>query len=362
MSTGGPDIPASGSRFTIDDAVAELKQLVDIGTLTNDLLKATQFLLVHGVPGVGRGASPGFRTPAGSPVPGGPGGPIAPGGPGSPGGPPYNPHAGLESLFRRYFGGGSGGSSRPHISRGLGGFLKHKAKQVYKTSRTHRYARAGRGFGRGLGRTLHLGNKGQKVLGKVGGVMGGIAGAAVSVVEAFVKVRNAVAGFTDAQLEAARHLAQVSGSMAGVIATRDVHQIQRDIRRGEATAESAGRLEAAENRRKNAENELGIKFDNVVNNLTALLSNAVVSPVLEGLNEIAEEAKKLPFGIGDALAELMGGGETGPTGLAATMDAIMDEAEKAEKISADMLAIAKAAAMPGGVAAPPGAAPLGGIP
>lgn len=319
MSAGLPP-PGSGpapSLYTLDDAVELLGHLVDAANVQNDLTRATNFLLMTGGPG-------GVPAPGGGPVPSGRGLPPS-----------------------------KKGIDDP--SKGIGRYIGRKARRTWGTSRPGRWAKKGGAFGRGLGKTI---GGGGGALGKIGAVAGATAGALVSLVQAFVKARDAINDWTEAQFETARRLAAVSGSMAHVVAFRDVGQMFRDMERGERTAGSAAKLSEAEGRRKDEENKLAIAFDNGVNAILTVLNN-VLTPLLKAVNKGVELVNEVGKTLGGPdLLEEDGVGVGTLDDLGANARAAV---AKMDAASVRLMDIARAAAAVGG-AAPMGAAPMGGIP
>lgn len=320
MSSGLPT-PSSGpapSLYTLDDAVELLGHLVDAANVQNDLTRATNFLLMTGGPG------------------GGPAGGFG---------------GGMGDLFKKFF---SRKTGHDDPSKGIGRYIKRKAVRTWGTSRPGRWAKKGGAFGRGLGKTL---GGGSGALGKIGAVAGATVGALVTLVQSFVKARDAINDWTEAQFETARRLSAVSGSMASVVAFRDVGQLFRDMERGERTAGSAARLSEAEGSRKDEENKLAIAFDNATNSILAVLNN-LLTPILKVLNQGVEMVNEISKTLGGP--DLL---EEDAMAVNTLSDIGADARAAVAKMDAAglrLMDLARAAVR--GAAAPAGAAPLGGIP
>lgn len=304
-----------------------------------------------------------------APKPGGPS-PVPPSGPGAP--PPSStpPHADMDALFKKYF-----GKKHPipmgkrekdsSIGRGIGNWAKAGLRSAFRGSKINRWKWAGKRAGAGLGRSLGMEAGGTARLAGAAGAAGAAAGvvaivvaAVVAVVVAFIKARDAVDKWTDQALATARRLAEYSGSMAVVTAERDIMQMMRDVKRGEATAGSARGLVHAEAGRKEEENRIAIVVDNATNNILTVLNDiigGVLRPIADTM-EVVDEAVRKWLGKPK---------EVGVGGLAATLDDVADAARKADARGRDLMAIAREAAVraggPGG-AAPSGAAPRGRLP
>lgn len=131
-----------------------------------------------------------------------------------------------------------------------------------------------RGIGGMLGRIIG-GRKGAHVGAKVGAAVGTVAAIGI----AFNEARKAVAGWTDAMLESSRRLAEVSGSMAAVFAEKEVRDLLRDIRVGEATAGSTRILAESEAKRKDAEADISIALTNTGNLILAAINEVIAVPL-----------------------------------------------------------------------------------
>jgi hypothetical protein len=171
--------------------------------------------------------------------------------------------------------------------------------------------------------------------------------------KALVEYRNAVQKATTAQLESYRKLAEVSGGMAAVMANRDVTDMIRNMRRGDALAPSAKALSEAEARRKDAAEPMKQILETFKNDLLTLLNNGLV-PYMELTSEVAKELYKWlndgkEWMPGDAKDTGLGAAIAGPGG-------VLEMAKKIEDDARDELAKIKAAKWK--PAAPPGMLPL----
>ncbi len=263
MSSGTPPDSGRVSRFTLDDAVAELKDLVD---LSKQHLRLTDQLLAA------------FK------------GGARPGGPGASGG--GGGSHGLHGLFEKLLGQKTKG---PSIGRGVGAWLKHKIRGP--GSRARRWKVTAYKVARGAGKSLGLKSGTGISIARAAAGLAGLAGAAVTVAGAFATVAaagiaayEAVDHFTNSAMETAKRLSAVSGGMSAVIAQREIGQIMRDVRRGQATAGRAQELMSAESRRKDQENRIEIVLDNAKNSVLAVLNDmltGVFKPAADVLEEIA---------------------------------------------------------------------------
>lgn len=321
-----PPDPSGDSGLSA--AVRALEKLVDLTTLEVDLMKATNSLLVTGGKTATKGTQSGPR--------GASGGPAAP-------------------------------SEGP---KGLGHVLGDMFGDRVRGSRYGRYGSAARKVASGAATDLGASSGAAGKLGAAAGGAGALIGAGIMLVEAAIKARNAINDWTNAAFESAARLAEVSGSMAAVMANRQVDQIQRDIIRGESTAGSTNRLQQAESRRKDEENRLGITIDNATNTVLTALNN-LLTPVINKINAGVELMREMPPWL-RAIA--------GPLGLIADVlepgaDAIgkgtlveIGEAARAEMAAEDargarLMRMAREAADAATVGrAPAGAAPLGAGP
>ncbi len=303
MSSGSSTPP--GTRYDIDDAVDELRKLVDLTKLQVDLTRATNYLLAGG-PGGGGGSALG-----------GAGG-----------------TAGLSRLFKQYFG---SEKSNGHVGpqRGIGRWLKAKAAAGWSNSRVRKWGQAGSKVGQGVARSLGMGKGGASKLGKIGGKAGAVAAVVVGVAQAFMKVKQALIDYTDEQMAAAKRLSEVSAAMSNIVAVREINQLFRDIERGERTAKSTGKLQEAENRRKEEENKLGIIVDNAVNHVLAWGNDWLASsiePMRKGIERIA------------AAFPALFGGPVEESGLASTMAETLASVRAVEARGSELMAIARAEA------------------
>lgn len=210
-----------------------------------------------------------------------------------------------------------------------------------------RAKKIGRGAGRKIGGAIGMRGAG----GAIGGFAGGAVGGVAAVAAGFYEANKAVSKWTDAALDSAAKLGEVSGSMAAIAADREIRQIQRDIEKGESTAKSTEALMESEDRRKNATLPIEIAIDNLQNTVLSTL-NDVMTPVITQLGKAV--------GLLDEVTELLGGekGEPDHKGLAFEFHDTIKELNKLEAVGRAMMDdVAKA--RKGGVAAPAGAAGAG---
>ncbi len=303
----------------MDDAIDELQRLCKLSELSNDLQRGTHAILMS---------------------PGGPGGRSAPAA-GYPSGGPVPPHAG----------GGLPGGANP--ARGIGSWAKKAIGNWWKGSRIRRGAKTGGRFGAGIGKSLGMGKAGIKGMAGAGAVAGGAAVVITAVVSAIQKAHEAIIKFTDSAMKEAQRLSAVSGSQAALMAERDIQQMMRDVKKGEATAGSMSDLVKAESKRKDQENRIEIAMSNASNSILATL-NRIIADVLEPVADAVEFIAK-QFGMGDRKIEGVGLG--GVLSEATVAAAKRDEAGKSLM---DVARAAAAAGRPG--PAPMGAARPGGLP
>jgi len=320
-------------EVTLAAAVRALEKLVDLTTLEVDLMRANNALLTLGRGGSGR-------------VHGG-------------GGKGASSSGDLDAVFAKYFG---KESTYVDPQKGLGRWAGKKLGRAWRGSKTRSFGKTGGKFAIGAARSLGGGKKTRKVFGAIGTAAGKVVGVVTTVVETFVKARNAVDGWTEAAFQSAARLAEVSGSMAAVMAQRQVAQLQRDIERGEATAGSANRLQQAEARRKEEENKLGATIDNATNNILAVL-NDLLTPIIAGVNLGVEGLKAMPFGVGAAIRALLAGDPVEDGSLVEIGRAARAEMAAADARGGALMAAARAAAISAIAGrAPEGARPPGGLP
>ena len=329
-ATNPPPTPPN-DRSAGASGTSPLDRLVDLAVDRNNLARATNYLLMSMMGGSspGRGSRP--------PVDG------------------RESHSDLNRLFQQHFG---RRSKEVDPQKGLGRYFGRRGKQMWDESRARRWGKRAAKFGRGLGRTLGLGDKTSGAIGSVTGIIGKVAGAAASLVDAFVKVYGAVDRYTEAQMQAAARLAENSGELAQIMAVREVNQIQREMERGRRTSGTYGRLQEAEAERKIQENELGIVIDNAVNEILTF-GNQVITPILEGFSMLLKAAEEMP-GIGDAIKKLRNASERG-VGSFEEIGIGTKAVEDFDRRAGDLMDRARAAAGagPGGVVGPFGAAPPG---
>lgn len=283
-------------------------------------------------------------------------------------------HQILTDGFNKGVGGGAGGGSGG--SSDLDTYIKEQRQQrthtamgrmAYSVKTTAQWAGnlikrdIGKGaqIGKAAGRMAGMGARGAAAAGAVGGAVGGVAAGATVVAVALYEAHKAIVNWTNAAFESMSKLAEASGSMAAVMAERDVRQFVRDQERGEAVAGSAYALMESEDRRKNATAPIENAIDNLRNNaLTAL--NDAATPIIEGIGSGLEYLKDIfPF-----LDKIAGKGDDKPAPwgvvgeMADTIRAMgMDDLETRKMMDE----INRAAAnVRGGNAAPAGAA-MGGL-
>lgn len=358
-------------KFTLDDAVDSLLDLVDVARAQHNVLQGMLGLMTQGV-GAGRveSADPGAAKPP-IPVP-------APGG----AAPPTVP-AELRDLIQNALPANIaramgmtpgvkeaelGPTSERRIGRGgqqaPQGFLTrvHAAFRARRLGLQENFKDIGRWFKAGRTKTANavrlagFSRGAAGAAGVAGGAVAGLAAAAILTVKAFVDARDAVASWTEEAMETARRLGQVSGSMSAVVARRELEQMQRDVKRGEATAGTASTLMAAESRRKEQEDRLAIVFDNAKNEVLAVL-NTMVAGVLRPAADVIE---RVAARLG------LGGGAAVPVGVAAAEADVMRAARAMDARGRTLMDVARDAgrAAAGGAVAPgPGVAvPAGGLP
>ena len=206
--------------------------------------------------------------------------------------------------------------------------------------------------GAGAARMVGMGARAAGALGAAGGVVGGVVGGLALAAVALKGFHDAVDRATEGQVQAARKMAEVSGSMAAVMAQRDLQELQREQRQGEAQSGTMGELARSEQRRKNATEELGNLWQNGKNSLLAWGNNLIA----DILDPVKDDIKAIRVW-------LFGEDKPEPVGLGAMMPSIMQHAEQLEKHKRNMHGLARdAAAKAGGYSAPMGAALPGMIP
>ncbi len=183
----------------------------------------------------------------------------------------------------------------------------------------------------------------------VGGVLGGVtavATAAVLTVVALKMFHDAVNRATEAQIAQAKRLAEVSGSMAAVMAGRDVSELMRDIRQGNNQAGSMKELVDSEQRRKNATEPIVNAIENAQNRILAVLNDSVTT-IAKNTNFLLEVLKNLPP-FGNIIRRLTeGGGGDGGTAMDKAMEDITAQVGKVHARGQKMLDIAREAARTG---------------
>lgn len=168
----------------------------------------------------------------------------------------------------------------------------------------------------------------------IGGTGGPIIGSATLLATAAYDAYQAMNRWTEAALKSAERLTEFSGSMSAVFAEKEVRDMIRDIRVGEATAASTARLMRSEADRKDVEAEIEIHVTNVTNRIVAALNTiatAFLEPMIKIVSDI-DEAFKKAFGAG---------GPPGPVGIPALIPDMMKVVDDAEKRAGDLLARAR---------------------
>lgn len=162
-------------------------------------------------------------------------------------------------------------SPRQHKLQAIKNLLKGDVSKAWKNVRGGwRSWKAQRGYG--------------KSLGGFGNVLG-----AASALGAFKK---AVESATDGAIAAARKYAEVSASMASVMAQRDVRELMRDREKGDRISSSARTLTNAEQDRKDNTKEIGILGERMWNYALAG-GNKLVDALMTPLNEISKQINDL---------------------------------------------------------------------
>jgi hypothetical protein len=185
----------------------------------------------------------------------------------------------------------------------------------------------------------------------MGAKLGSAAAVVTLVVTAFQMAYEATTKWTEEALDSARKLASVSGSMAAVMAERDIAQMFRDIQRGEATAGTAHDLVTAESRRKEEENRISTVIDNAKNSVLAVM-NELIADILRPIADALEEITDGLFGKKDISG----------VGVAAFEGDIRSAAKEMDRAGRTLMDIAREAGARAGGAAPMGAAPGGRLP
>ncbi|HYE77922.1 MAG TPA: hypothetical protein VEI97_08050 [bacterium] len=187
-----------------------------------------------------------------------------------------------------------------------------------------------------LGRFLtKLGTVGRsaKAAGAIGGAVAGV-GAIITYVRALDRFKRHVERATDALVEAQRKLAEVSPSMAAVYARREVQEILRDRRRGEALAESANYLVGAEQRRKDSWMPLETAWDQLQNRLYGFF-NDVVSGMGKALSELAlmrqDDEEKKDLALTTELEKIRDAEKQRLLNERARMDRVAQQAERLDR-------------------------------
>lgn len=183
-----------------------------------------------------------------------------------------------------------------------------------------------------------------------GGALGAIAGIGAVAIGAAVALKafhDAVDQATTGAIEAARKYADVSGPMAAVMAERDLKEMLRNQRMGNAQAAGVKGLADAEQRRKDASEELINASTDLKNALLSVL-NDMLADVLKPLGKFVKEIRDLL--LGEQKDDIK------PIGLAGTMPSVMAHAQALNDTVAKMHQQAHdAAGRASGYSAPSGA-------
>lgn len=220
--------------------------------------------------------------------------PPSPGGGGGGGGGDRNLAAAIAALTKAVekLASKSNGKPADKTPKGAWGKVKKGFSTLADTRLGRWVGRKGKGLAARLGKTK-LGRLGGKAasLGKGGaaalGKMAGVAGAVLMLGEAAVEAYRKLDQWTE-QLQAGnKRLAEFSGSMAAVMAQRDVAEMQRMRERGDEVAASAEWLTDAENKRKDNTQEILILAQRLENSLGAFV-NEIAANLIAPINDIAE--------------------------------------------------------------------------
>jgi hypothetical protein len=263
-------------------------------------------------------------------------------------------------VFDKYFGAGKSSNTLQEFVGGKLGSLGRGIKRGIGRVRTSGgFGARGRKAGGSAAKSVGAGAKTAEafeglgaVAGKAAGGLAIVATVAITVVQGFIKAYQAVDTWTENAMASAAKLAEVSGSMAAVMATREYNQAMRDIERGEATAGSTGKLQEAESRRKDEENKLGIVVDNATNQVLTVL-NDLVTPILTGMNNLLKGLSELPWGVGRVIKGLMSEEEKNQGSFESLGSFAMRESQRIDAAGDAMMnrarnAAAQAAAQPPG--------------
>jgi len=121
--------------------------------------------------------------------------------------------------------------------------------------------------------------------------MGAVAGGSALAVAALYAFSKAVSQATDAQISAMRQYAQVSASMAVVLAERDVREMRRNMEKGDALAGSTKMLVDAEQERKETTKPIEILADKIYNGFLTV-GNKIVTELAAPLADLAKVIDK----------------------------------------------------------------------
>lgn len=224
--------------------------------------------------------------------------------------PKDDPEEKRESPTNRAFGTASGG-------------LGSLAAKILGGTRAGRAAKAAHGAIRGAGAVakgaarragFKSSDGAMKALGgatKVAGVLGGIAAGAL-------EFGKAVKGMTDESIRFGEKLSQVSASMAGVMAERQMREIFRDQRQAENVVGTTRELANSEQNFKDTMEPIESAIVNI--------KNSILIPIMDTLTEMLAPVKAIAEEINKAL-----GGGAVPETLGDTLKGLADEAEAAKK-------------------------------
>ena len=215
-------------------------------------------------------------------------------------------------------------------------------------------SRMGKGFKSGHGAGKSIGGIAGRTGGAVGGAVGGTVGAVVAVGMALYKLERQLAAVSEAALAAQEKYKEVSAGQANTFAEKEVRDLVRNVRHGDATADSTRELMQADAKRKDATDRLAIVFENAQNKFLTVLNEAVAPPLEILADVVIRIANAWPFNLGIARPG-------GDVGLAGVLPDLLAEARRLEAAGQNLLGIARAAAARGraGFAAPANPAPPG---
>lgn len=135
----------------------------------------------------------------------------------------------------------------------------------------------------------------------------GVVGSTLAVVKVLGEFSKAIKQATDQAIAMNRHYAEMSSAMAGVMAQRDVKELMRDMRKGQAIAPSARMLTEAEQSRKDSHEQidvLGARLENMALAGLNKLAEAILTPFNDVAGAINQLIDKLTPGDDKAQADL----------------------------------------------------------